>query len=417
MSSNQGSAIFSYHRDGQPPDGGYGWVCAFCCFLVNCFTWGITASYGVYLSNYLNSNSFPEANARDFAFIGSFNFSVAMIASPLVTVLTRQYGKHSTMGLGIVFQATGFGIASISKHIWQLYVSQGVLVGLGTGFLYIPSTAILSQWFSKKRSLANGISAAGSGVGGAIFTWVTGSVIENLSVAWSLRITCFIALIANTSATLLIRDRNQYVRPPQLALDTRLLRQRNFCLLLSWAFISMLGYITLLYSLGDFGRSIGFSQSQSTSIIGLLNVGTAIGRPLIGVWSDSARRLDVAAILTLLTGVFCLALWVPATGFELVSFFALLVGAIFGVFWMVAGLKNLQSSLSISWLVIALPTMFSEVIALQLRRPTKVLPYLYAQVFAGVMYIVAGALITVLAVVKRGEEESESMADEVDRPE
>lgn len=30
-----------------PPDGGYGWVCLACCFMVNCFTWGVVAvSYG-----------------------------------------------------------------------------------------------------------------------------------------------------------------------------------------------------------------------------------------------------------------------------------------------------------------------------------------------------------------------------------
>lgn len=259
-----------------------------------------------------------------------------MIVSPLVTVLTRKYGKHTTMALGVVFQATGFATASVSRNIWQLYLSQGVLIGLGTGFLYIPSTAILSQWFSTKRSLANGISAAGSGVGGAVFAWATGSMIEQLSVSWSLRITCFIGLIANTIATTLIRDRNKHIQPAQLALDTRLLLRLDVWLLLSWAFTSMLGYIVLLYSLGDFAIAIGLSRSQSTTIIGLLNVGTAVGRPIIGIWSDRFRRVDVAAILTILCGASCFAFWLPATGYGLSIFFALVIGAILGVFWMVS---------------------------------------------------------------------------------
>ena len=29
-----------------PPDGGYGWVCVLCCFLINAHTWGINSSYG-----------------------------------------------------------------------------------------------------------------------------------------------------------------------------------------------------------------------------------------------------------------------------------------------------------------------------------------------------------------------------------
>ena len=32
-----------------PPDGGYGWVCVACCFLINAHTWGINSCYGSYL--------------------------------------------------------------------------------------------------------------------------------------------------------------------------------------------------------------------------------------------------------------------------------------------------------------------------------------------------------------------------------
>jgi MFS family permease len=338
----------------------------------------------VYLSYYLDSNVFPNATPTDFAFIGGLNFSAAMVVSPIVTILTRKYGKHVTMGLGVIFQALGYGTASVAKQIWQLYLSQGMLVGLGTGFLYIPSTAILSQWFSKKRSLANGISAAGSGIGGVIFAWATGSMIEQLSLGWALRVTCFVGLTCNTIATALMRDRNKEIKPPQLPLDLRLLRRLDVWLLLSWAFVSMLGYIVLLYSLADFAIAIGLTRGQSTNIIGFLNLGTAVGRPIIGIWSDRFRRIDVAAIITLVCGISCFAFWLPATGYGLTVFFALLIGAILGVFWMVcrcicvdikayreadcvlktigplcvevAGLQDLPSLLSISWLTITIPT-------------------------------------------------------------
>ena len=98
----------------------------------------------------------------------------------------------------------------------------------------------------------------------------------------------------------------------------------------------MFGYVALLFSLGDFAIAIGLSRSQSTNIIGLLNVGTAIGRPIIGIWSDKFKRVDVAAILTIVCGISCFAFWLPAMGYGLTIFFALLIGAILGVFWMVS---------------------------------------------------------------------------------
>jgi MFS family permease len=292
---------------------------------------------------------------------------------------------HKTMLAGLVFESGGYIAASFSSRIWHLYLSQGVLIGCGIGFLYIPSLPILSQWFLHKRSLANGVSAAGSGVGGAAFAWGTEAIIQRLGVGWALRITGLIALCANFAAILIIRDRNHVIQPSQLGFDTKLLRRYEVILLLAWAFVSMLGYIVLLFSLSDFALSIGLSRSQATDVIGLLNVGTAVGRPIIGILSDRWSRIDTAGALTLLCGLSCFAFWLPAESFGLTVFFALLCGAIVGVFWMVclphqhastyiilpltlllaqtigplcvevAGIKNLQSLLSLSWATVIIP--------------------------------------------------------------
>ncbi|MCJ1367174.1 hypothetical protein MMC16_006306 [Acarospora aff. strigata] len=321
----------------DPPDGGYGWVQVGACFTVNCFTWGQVASYGVYLSYYLSSNAFPEARPLDYAFIGGFNFALAMLAAPLVTVVARKLGTRAPMAIGVVIQTAGFVSASFAGRVWQLYLSQGLLIGVGLGFIYVPSIAILSQWFSKKRSLVNGISSAGSGIGGLIFSFAIEAMIRNISLAWSFRIIAVITGVMNLTATMLIRNRNAIIRPPQLGFDTKLLRRPDVLLLLFWGFTSMLGYITLLYSLPDFADSLGLTKTQAASIAAYLNLGTAIGRPLIGVASDRFGRLEVAGLLTLFCGVTCFAIWIPATSYGILVFFAILNGGILGVFWMTIG--------------------------------------------------------------------------------
>ncbi|KAI4607802.1 hypothetical protein J4E83_009344 [Alternaria metachromatica] len=392
-----------------PPDGGYGWVCVAACFTINCFTWGTVSAYGIYLSHYLADDIFPEASTWDYAFIGGFNFAIAMLVAPFVTVFCRKFGTHVVMCCGLVLQLGGFIAASFATRIWQLHLSQGVLIGCGIGFLYIPCLPVLSQWFDRKRSLANGISAAGSGVGGAAFTWGTEAIIQRFSISWALRITGIIAFVANLTATVFIRDRNKAIRPSQLGFDTKLLRRYEVILLLAWVFISMLGYIVLLFSLSDFALSIGLSRPQATDIIGLLNVGTAIGRPIIGILSDQWSRIDTAGALTLLCGVSCFAFWLPATSYALTVFFAILCGAIVGVFWMtigplcveVAGIKNLQSLLSLSWAAVIIPATVSEGIALKLRRSSSSREYLHTQIFAGLSYVVASGFMFQLRRVKR----------------
>lgn len=140
-------------------------------------------SSGVYLSEYLSSDLFPEARPLDYGFIGGFNFAFAMLLAPLATYLTRKFGKRSVLLCGTFLQCSGYVAASFATKIWHLYFSQGLLVGCGIGFIIIPSMAILSQWFSQKRSLANGISSAGSGIGGVIITWGTASMIRSMGLA------------------------------------------------------------------------------------------------------------------------------------------------------------------------------------------------------------------------------------------
>lgn len=220
----------------HPRDGGYGWVCVAACFTNNSVTWGavtvsqcilssknlqvvrtqsdnlILQAYGIDLSHYLADNIFPEATTWDYAFIGGFNFAIAMLIAPVVTILTRKFGTHIVMLTGMILQCAGFISASFASRIWQLHISQGVLIGMGIGCLYISARLILSQWFVQRRSLANGISAAGSGVGGAAFTWGTEAIIQRWGISWALRITGIIALVCQFVAICVIRDRNSAIK-------------------------------------------------------------------------------------------------------------------------------------------------------------------------------------------------------------
>jgi len=294
-------------------DGGYGWVCVAACWIFNAFTWGGVSSYGVYLSYYLSHQSYPDASDVDFAFIGGLNISMAMVVAPLATYLARGCGPRRVMVAGALLQTTGFITASFGSQVWHLYLSQGISIGVGIGLIYIPSLPVISQWFSTRRSLANGLSASGSGFGGTLFSW---------------------------------------------------LRRVDMLLLLSWSFLSMLGYVVLLFSLPDFATSIGLTQTQATDIAGFLNLGTAIGRPIIGTLSDRYNRIGTATMITLICSLSCIAIWLPATSYALAVFFSIICGATLGVFWMtigplcveVAGLKELQSLLSLAWISVIIPT-------------------------------------------------------------
>jgi MFS family permease len=307
-------------------------------------------SYGVFLGYYLENRIYPAATPTDFAFIGGMNFSVAMLASPVVTVVVRRnpFGIHLPMLMGVGLQTAGFITASFATRIWHLYLSQGVLVGLGVGFTYIPSIAVLSQWFHRRRSLANGISTAGSGIGGLVFSFLVRAAISNVSLAWALRITGLVSGFMNILATVAIRSRNHIIHPKQHPFDMGLLCRYDVMLVLAWAFVSILGYITILFSMSNFASSIGLSESQSANVTAFLNLGTALGRPFIGVTSDYFGRIQTAGFITLLCALLVFAIWIPATSYWVTILFVIVNGAILGVFWVVSHLPSRRSFLGLT---------------------------------------------------------------------
>ena len=80
--------------------------------------------------------------------------------------MTRRYGTRTTLLIGVFLETLSLVGASFATKIWQLFLSQGICFGWGMGFQFVGSVSIIPQWFTKRRSVANGIATGGSGFGG-----------------------------------------------------------------------------------------------------------------------------------------------------------------------------------------------------------------------------------------------------------
>ncbi|KAK2773952.1 hypothetical protein FQN53_003888 [Emmonsiellopsis sp. PD_33] len=400
--------------DDVPPDGGYGWVCVACSAWINGNTWGVNSSYGVFLSYYLSHNIFPEANDLVYAVTGGLSMSCCLLVAPLVTHLVHLYGNRIVLNIGLLIQTGSFIGASFATQQWQIILSQGIGFGFGMGFLFIGSVGITSQWFLRKRSIATSIGAAGSGLGGLTYSLATGTMIDRLGLGWTFRILGLVTFAVNLIAVNLLRDRNKVTGSQYKAFHFPLLKRPEFILLQGWGVFSLLGYVVLLFSLPNFALSIGLSPHQGSIVSALLNLGQALGRPVVGLLSDRFGRINVAMIMTFLCGIFCFAIWIPTQNMGVLCFFAIAVGTVAGTYWTtivpvcaeVIGLQLLPSGLSITWVTMVPPTTISEPIAVLIKDDSKKnRAYTYAQVFAGLTYIIGGLCLWALRGWKVGDNE------------
>jgi MFS family permease len=150
-------------------------------------------------------------------------------------------------------------------------LSQGVAFGIGMGFIFIGSVGIVPQWFTKRRSFANSIAASGSGFGGLTYSLATNAMIESLGLAWAFRVLAIIAFVVNGTCALLMRDRNKQVGAVYVAFHKDVFKKLEFYLMVFWAFFSLLGYVIVVFSLPDYGETVGLSASQASLIGALFN--------------------------------------------------------------------------------------------------------------------------------------------------
>lgn len=120
----------------------YGWVVTACVFLINGHTWGMNASYGVFLSYYIANNTFPGASRLDYAFVGGLSISQAMFVPPVAMLSIQYFGTRITLLIGVFFQTLSLIGASFATKLVYLILSQGICFGWGMGFLFTASVGM-----------------------------------------------------------------------------------------------------------------------------------------------------------------------------------------------------------------------------------------------------------------------------------
>lgn len=297
-------------------------------------------AYAVFLAHYLENNTFPDASYLEYAFVGGLSISQALLVSPVATTVTRLYGIHCTLLTGVFLTTISLVGASFVHQMWHLFLTQGVCFGWGIGFLFVGSAGIVPQWFLKRRGVASGIAAGGSGIGGLIYNLVAHSIIDHHGLAWTFRILAMVQFVVNFVCAILMRDRNKLIGTRNLAFHYPLFKRPEFLLFLAWGVFSILGYVVLLFSLPDYADSVGLTAKQGAVIGALLSLGQGLGRPLVGYFSDAVGHINMTASMTFLTGLLCFVVWLFAKEYGVLIPFALSVGSVCGTVWTVSGDKS-----------------------------------------------------------------------------
>ena len=126
---------------------------------------GVTNTFGAY-QTYYETNLLKDQSPSQISWIGSIQAFLLLLVGGCITGPIFDAGYlRSLIIVGSIASVFGMMMTSISKEYWQVVLSQGLCVGVGAGCMFLPSVAVMPQYFTERRAFATGIAAAGSSIG------------------------------------------------------------------------------------------------------------------------------------------------------------------------------------------------------------------------------------------------------------
>ncbi|KAI0046069.1 MFS general substrate transporter [Auriscalpium vulgare] len=300
-----------------PVDSGFGaWSFLAGAYMVETIVWGFPNAFGVFLKAYLDDPSIaaqPHA-ASVLPLVGTLSSGIIYCSGPFIYPFTSRYPHHRRTAMWIgsaLCWASLFG-ASYATTVMQLVFLQGVLYALGGALLYAPTMSYLSEWFVRRRGLANGVVFAGTATGGLLLPLIIPPLIRAHGTATTLRYLSVALLLSLLPTLPLVRPRLPEHRVhgpgPRSSENGVWMKSWTWWLLLAVNTVQGFAYFLPIIWLPTYASSVG-SMSTSSLSLALLNGASVFGRIMMGTLADHLSPWLLAISTLGSTSIVTFTLW------------------------------------------------------------------------------------------------------------
>lgn len=140
-------------------------------------TRGVVNTFGVYQTFY-ERDFLSSESASNISWIGSIQAFLLVVVGVITGPIYDAGYFRALIFMGSFMIVFGMMMTSVAKTYWEVILAQALVVGIGDGCLFLPSVAIVSQYFTSKKAFATGIAASGSGLGKRRNVWYCGSAVS-----------------------------------------------------------------------------------------------------------------------------------------------------------------------------------------------------------------------------------------------
>jgi len=312
-------------------------------------TLGIAYIWSVFQTGIANSVFGGDNAAAGLTF--SLLLATLTIGSVFGGKLAVRYSTRIVVFTGGIILSAGFFLASFvtDANSWLLWVTYGVMGGVGMGFTYSTTIACAQKWFPHKKGFVTGIIVSALGFGGVVFTPVVEKLIAVFGGGGIGEPKTFIVLsaiffvVCTTGSFFLKNPPDGYMIQTNTVgsassktvmaktvkdhTPSEMLKTPQFYVIILSFMLACMGGLMMI----GFAKPIAVAKGLAeTATIGVLAVSmfNSLGRLLWGMISDKIGRLNT--IIVLLFGNAVLSLFVIAAGGYWIYFLIALIGFFYG---------------------------------------------------------------------------------------
>jgi MFS transporter, OFA family, oxalate/formate antiporter len=228
----------------------------------------------------------------------------------------KRVGPRVVALTGGALYGLGVFLASFSSHgLWWLYLTYGVIGGIGLGFAYIVPISVLVKWFPDRRGLMTGIAVGGFGAGALVTAPVATKLIQSVGVLQTFAYLGIAFFIVSVAAGYFMQNPPDGWKPEGWTPKEGKLVQKSakdFTLgqaLKTWQWWALWLLLFLNTSAGisiisqeapmfqDFAKATAI---VAAGMVGVVSIGNALGRVFWAWISDTIGRRMTFAIMFIL---------------------------------------------------------------------------------------------------------------------
>lgn len=368
---------------------------------------GVINTWGAY-QTYYKQELLSDVSSSSIAWIGSLQSFLLMLIGVITGPLFDAGYFRGLVSFGAFMLPFGLMMTSISTKYWHLILAQGVCVGLAAGCMFVPSVALLPQYFRRKRGLANGLAASGSSIGGVVYPIMFSQLQQKVGFPWATRALGFLCFGTICISLSLMRIRF----PPK---EKRKLYQFSafkdpgYCLFAAAMFLGFLGFYNFLFYVQSYAIDTGIvGGNLGFYLLSMLNAASTFGRIAPNFIADHTGPLNMLTPAVIITTILAFV-WIRVHTVAGIIVLSVLYGFFSGGFVslppvvmasMTPDVRDLGTRLGMIFAITSISLLIGTPIGGAILSDTH--EYVGVQLFTACCLVASAALMATLRFVRSG---------------